>query len=40
MKAPRLGCERPAGEHDKSGIVIYKRGFESLRFSLMMKEIG
>ena len=25
---------------DKLELVIYKRGFESLRFSLMMKEIG
>ena len=24
----------------KLGLVIYKRGFESLRFSLMMKGIG
>ena len=40
MKTPRLGCERPAGEHDKLELVIYKRGFESLRFSLMMKGIG
>ena len=27
-------------ESDKLELVIYKRGFESLRFSLMMKGIG
>jgi len=33
-------CKKPAGENGKLELVIYKRGFESLRFSLMMKEIG